>query len=573
MKRRTSHWTIRLTAAVFGVALLFAAGPSPFGGGAAYAKSDKQSKETKSEAAKPTPKLSLSRPAPKAADTRPSSTSRDTSGPSAGRQILDFARSRVQAPVSNSRPTTTPAPAPRAPEIRRPDPSPARTTPSPPSSERQGSLSLRRPDPPPATTPERPTAREPSPPTGDRGLLPGLSSGSRDSDHSPALPIARPTPINPGGSGDTGRERTAPTSPGLSLRQPAPRTGPDESGQDRGPLARPSPEARPSAPPTRQDDGNRSGGLVLRPDPQCTAPTQPVVVPRDQERTIARPSTPVQRQGDGGRQIAFRSFERRDLPKVDDARRPLSPVPGRDSYFRGIRNQHPAVVARPLDISYFTALHRQQARHYYRAYYYQSAPYYYPYDLWYSDYYVNYYYPAYYARPYVVITLPVFIERYHTVYDCSQCNDGVWYYYDRYDEGYDGKYPYLTNYPGTLGKALRDIQRAWYDEDLNPLIQHVDDRDPIRIYRGDRHTHDLDPSEFLDLTLDAFDQTETDYLRYTEIRPSSDGGSARADAKHVFWDADGNQHTVYLSFRLERTDEHYQGDWVLREVRQDSQPF
>jgi hypothetical protein len=248
-------------------------------------------------------------------------------------------------------------------------------------------------------------------------------------------------------------------------------------------------------------------------------------------------------------------------------------VPAGETYFRRIGHRRPAVVHKPLHVDYFTALRRHQARHYYRAYYYQCARHYYPYDLWYHHFYVHYYHPCYYARPYVVVSFPIFIERYHKVYLDSGCDRGVWYYYDGDHAGCHREHPYLTDYPGTLGKALRDLQWTWYEEDLSYLIPHVDQREPIGVYRGDRHTHDLDPSEFLDLTLDAFDQTETDYLRYTEIRPIWGGDGARADAKHVFWDADGEVRTVYLSYLLERVEDRHQDTWLIREVRQDSQPF
>jgi len=269
----------------------------------------------------------------------------------------------------------------------------------------------------------------------------------------------------------------------------------------------------------------------------------------------------------------MRPFERIDHRRVDDARRPLSRVPRRESYFRSIWTKRPPVVGRPFDVSYFTALHRLQARRYYRVYYYQCAPFYYPYDYWYVHYYANYYYPYYFGRPYAVIAFPIFTERYHRVDCCPRYDGGVWYYYDRQYDGYDHKYPYLTNYPGTLGRALRDIQQAWYEEEIGYLVPHVDEREEIRIYRGDRYTHDLGGSEFLDLTLDAFDQIETDYLRYTEIQRIRGGGWARAHGKHLFWDADGEVRTVYLSYLLERVSDRHGEEWVLREVWQDSQPF
>jgi len=296
-------------------------------------------------------------------------------------------------------------------------------------------------------------------------------------------------------------------------------------------------------------------------------------VPDREQRPINSAPTILRRPGKDGGEVIARHFDRLDQPRIDDARRPLAPVPDRTTYFQRIRTQHPAHVDRPLDISYFTALHRLQARRYYRVYYYNCAPYYYPYDFWYAHYYVNYYYPCYYGRPYVVISFPVFIERYHRVDCCPRDDSGVWYYYDRECDGYDCRYPYLTNYPGTLGRALRDIQRAWYDEEINYLFAHVDQREPIKIYRGNRYTHDLQPSEFVDLTLDAFDQSETDYLRYTEIKRIWGGDWARVHGEHTLWDADGEKRKIYLSYLLERVRDRSGEEWMLREIRQDSSPF
>jgi hypothetical protein len=560
MKRRTSIWTLRLIVASFGAALLLATGPGM--GGFAYAKSDKGKKEAKAEAPKPPPKQPRAEPvakpgasAPAARDSRSSSSSRSS--------VLDRARSSVGS-HSSERVSTTPArPTVNQPVIRsgsgstrggtarptEPRTSPPVTTrPTPPSSSSGSSSSIVL----PWNRGQTPGATASPPSTEPRATEPTRSPGivlpyGHERSHST---ITRPTPDPP--------ERTEPTRGGTQVVAP-PTSRPPTTG-DRA--------VRPAL-----DVNIRSGSRLLRPKPETDLPREPVVVPGDQLRPVPPAPTALRRPGNDRREVIVRPFERIDQPRVDDTRRLLSPVPTRESYFQRIWTQHPPRVDRPLDISYFTALHRLQARRYYRVYYYRCAPYYYPYDYWYADYYIHYYYPCYFAQPYVVISFPILIERYHTVNCCPRDDNGVWYYYDREYDGYDAEYPYLTHYPGSLGDALRDIQRAWYREEINYLLPHLDERDTVKIYRGDRYTHDLQPSEFVDLTLDAFDQTETDYYRYAEIQRIWGGGWARVTGEHAFWDADGNKRTVYLSLLLERVSDRGGEEWMLREVRQDSQPF
>ena len=174
---------------------------------------------------------------------------------------------------------------------------------------------------------------------------------------------------------------------------------------------------------------------------------------------------------------------------------------------------------------------------------------------------MDYFYPYYYGVPYVVPTFTIVLDR--------------WSEYVRPNYGYSedeyGKYRYITDYPGPLGDALRDIQLAWLEQNLSRLQAHLNPDGKVRIYDGDKYTHSLAAPEFLDLTGDAFSQTQTDYLRSTNI--DRHGDTARADGIHRFWDQDNDEHIVYVRFVLHRESDGGREVWIITQVRQSSEAF
>ena len=126
------------------------------------------------------------------------------------------------------------------------------------------------------------------------------------------------------------------------------------------------------------------------------------------------------------------------------------------------------------------------------------------------------------------------------------------------DEGYD---LYGSYHSVSLQNTMDDIRDAWMDGEGGLLLRHVSGGLPVRIYRNGKYNYSLEPEDFRDMTKDALTRVETVGFEWTRIdRQASD--EYYLEAKHTFYDADGERHTIRLSYTLERAS----GNWWITET-------
>jgi len=226
--------------------------------------------------------------------------------------------------------------------------------------------------------------------------------------------------------------------------------------------------------------------------------------------------------------------------------RPSPASPGRRSF--GSAFGYPRADSRTSFDLFFR--HEKKA---YRVTYNRSVynyRFYYPYYCTYYDPYYTYpsLYFFYYRGPYpryiyrdrvIVIQRPVYIS----------------------DNDYDDDDYYLSTSSRELQYAIEDIRRAWLDKDIDALMRHVRTRDHIRVYFKGEYSYSIGPEDYYDMTLDAVDHI---YTRRFEVDRVVKKGNRRAYvyAIHEYEDPDGDRHTIYVSYTLER----YQGEWWITET-------
>ncbi|HOC30778.1 MAG: hypothetical protein GYA63_03300 [Armatimonadetes bacterium] len=126
------------------------------------------------------------------------------------------------------------------------------------------------------------------------------------------------------------------------------------------------------------------------------------------------------------------------------------------------------------------------------------------------------------------------------------------------DDGYD---LYGSYHSVSLQNAMDDIRDAWMDGQGGLLLRHVSGGLPVRIYRNGKYNYSLEPEDFRDMTKDALTRVETVGFEWTRIdRQASD--EYYLEAKHTFYDPDGERRTIRLTYTLERAS----GNWWITET-------
>ncbi len=107
-------------------------------------------------------------------------------------------------------------------------------------------------------------------------------------------------------------------------------------------------------------------------------------------------------------------------------------------------------------------------------------------------------------------------------------------------------------------RAISDVRQAWLDGDIGPLAAHLTDQIDIRIYFDGEYSYSTTAEDFYAMTLDTLSTTGTLAMDFDDpIWISSQ--EVFYTGRQVFDDPDGEQHTVYVSFRFRKLG----GDWYL----------
>lgn len=104
--------------------------------------------------------------------------------------------------------------------------------------------------------------------------------------------------------------------------------------------------------------------------------------------------------------------------------------------------------------------------------------------------------------------------------------------------------------------AVDDIMNAWKDRDIQSLVKHVRKDSQIAVYLRGKYQYSLDSGDYVDMTRDAFSATKTVRFVLDNIQRKQDGVYV-VTGHHVYKDNSGAEHTVHISYVLERADDGY----------------
>ncbi len=189
---------------------------------------------------------------------------------------------------------------------------------------------------------------------------------------------------------------------------------------------------------------------------------------------------------------------------------------------------------------------------------------------------INFWYPFYFADPYF---FGLYYPGYYPgVYAYFGWSPG-WIYPDRcyyapVEYVYVPVTPYRYYYSGYhldyqgASEAIRDIRLAWLDGDVGPLAAHLTDQLDIRVYFDGEYSYTTTTDDFYAMTLDTVSTTQTVSMDFDDpIWLSSK--EVFYTGRQVFYDPDGAEHMVYVSFRLRQLG----GEWYLVAIGTSNQPI
>lgn len=104
--------------------------------------------------------------------------------------------------------------------------------------------------------------------------------------------------------------------------------------------------------------------------------------------------------------------------------------------------------------------------------------------------------------------------------------------------------------------AVKDIAQAWQSGDIGPLSKHIRPSSRVAVFLRGLYQYSLEAGDYLDMTKDAMAVTKTDQFTLDGVTRKSEGVYT-VTGKHVYASKDGAEHTVYVSYVLERQDGGY----------------
>ncbi len=120
---------------------------------------------------------------------------------------------------------------------------------------------------------------------------------------------------------------------------------------------------------------------------------------------------------------------------------------------------------------------------------------------------------------------------------------------------------YLADSHSRVENALRNIQRAWEDRDVDAFFRGVAPNAQIGVFIKNEYVYSVDRSDYYDMTRDAMDTIKTRSFDFYLARQRGND-TVWAYARHTYLDRDGNLETVYVSYTLQRIS----GSWYIIET-------
>jgi hypothetical protein len=133
--------------------------------------------------------------------------------------------------------------------------------------------------------------------------------------------------------------------------------------------------------------------------------------------------------------------------------------------------------------------------------------------------------------------------------------------------------PYTYYYAQTLDRegvaqAQRDLSRAWLEGDIDVLSRHLRDDLQVRVYFDGEYKYSISTEDYAEMTLDVMATTRTLKL-YLDDPIWLSTHEVFFTGRHVYADPEGEQHTMYISYRLRRIG----GEWYIVAVGSSLEPI
>lgn len=107
-----------------------------------------------------------------------------------------------------------------------------------------------------------------------------------------------------------------------------------------------------------------------------------------------------------------------------------------------------------------------------------------------------------------------------------------------------------------LEAARKEIERAWIDQDIQKVARHIRRDARVAVTLRGKYQYSLDASDYLDMTRDALRATKTVRFTLDQVtRKQKD--TYTVNGTHVYTDQEGAEHTVHISYVLEKEGDTY----------------
>ena len=120
---------------------------------------------------------------------------------------------------------------------------------------------------------------------------------------------------------------------------------------------------------------------------------------------------------------------------------------------------------------------------------------------------------------------------------------------------------YLMQREPGLASAVDDLREAFARGNIDSLVTLTDPNTKIAVFLKGKYEYSLDSNDYLDMTRDAFQTTQTISFDMTRIHERA-AGVYVVSGEHTYVDPSGRARKVYVSFVIEEI----RGVWTLTQV-------